>query len=222
MKVGQYGLTFKAIFLWSRILCHGARISDNHYHVNFVWEQWMETVTAVLYKLKLNLGAYCVGVQWLLTHLTHRNVTKAATYFGIKPWYKMQEQKNKNLCFMYLLTFHKLIWSVEGSISIAPVSSVGHKLPSPLSWNPTGKWIRYKSTYSTCRAVRDSVKNFSTDSAPFPISGSWKLKLPFINHTKNYSLYNITVWCFGKNVWYTYYPQCFHYCTELITIWLVI
>jgi len=96
---------------------------------------------------------------------------------------------------MYLLTFHKLIWSVDGSISNAPVSSFGHKLPSPLSWNPTGKWIRYKSTYSTCRAVSDSVKNFSTDSARFPINGSWKWKLPFIYHTQHYIPYDITVWC---------------------------
>jgi hypothetical protein len=34
---------------------------------------------------------------------------------------------------IYVLTFHKLIWSVDGSVSIVPVSSVGHKLPSPLS-----------------------------------------------------------------------------------------
>jgi hypothetical protein len=34
---------------------------------------------------------------------------------------------------LYVLTFHKLIWSVDGSVSIAPVSSVGHKVPSPLS-----------------------------------------------------------------------------------------
>ena len=149
-------------------------------------------VTAVLYKLKLIFGAYCVGVQWLLTHPVHRNVTKASTHIGIKPWYKLQEQKNKNMCLMYLLTFHKLIWSVDGSVIIAPVSSVGHKLPSPLSWNPTGKWIRYKSTYSTCRAVSDCVKNFSTDSARFPICGSWKWKLPFINHTKHWEALLLT------------------------------
>ena len=47
------------------VSCHGTQNSDNHYHVNFIWEQWMETVTAVLYKFKLILGAYCVGVQWL-------------------------------------------------------------------------------------------------------------------------------------------------------------
>jgi len=146
MKVEQYGLTFKAFFTWFHILCHGPRSYDDHYHVSFIWEHWMEMVNAVLYKLKLVLGAYCVGVQWLLAHPAHRNVSKAATYTDIKPWYKLQEQKNKNMCFMYLLTFHKLIWSVDGSISIAPVSSFGHKSPSPLSWNATGTWIRYKST----------------------------------------------------------------------------
>jgi hypothetical protein len=61
-KVGQYGLTFKAFFMWSHILGHCTRSSDDHYHVNFTWEQWTETVTTVLYKLKFILGAYCVGV----------------------------------------------------------------------------------------------------------------------------------------------------------------
>jgi hypothetical protein len=65
---------------------HGTRSTDDHYHVNFIWEHWMEIVTAVLYKLKLILGAYCVGVNWLITHPTHRKVTKASTYSGIKPW----------------------------------------------------------------------------------------------------------------------------------------
>ena len=60
----------------------------------------MEMVTAVLYKLKLILGAYCVGVQWLLAHTVHRNVKKASTYIGIKPWHKLQEKKNKNMCYM--------------------------------------------------------------------------------------------------------------------------
>ena len=222
MNVGQYGLTFKAFFMWFHILCHGTRSSDNHYCVNFIWEQWMEMVTAVLYKLQLNLSAYCVGVQWLLTHTVHRYVTKASTCIGITPWYKLPEQKVKNMCFMYLLTFHKLIWSVDGSVAIVKGSSVGHKLPSPLSRNPIGKWIRYKSTYSTCRAVSDCVKNFSTDSARFPIAGSWKWKLLFINHTKHYSPYDITGWCFRNNVRYVHYLQCFYYCTELISICLVI
>ena len=182
----------------------------------------METVTAVLYKLKLILGAYCVGVQWLLAHSVHRNVQKPQHTLALNLDTKCQNRRTINLCIMYLLTFHKLIWSDEGSTSSSPVSSFGHKLPSPLSWNPTAVCIRYKSTYSTCRAVSDSFKNFSTDSARFPIGGSWKWKLPFIKHTKHYSPYDITVWCFGKNVWYAHYPQCFYYCTELITIWLVI
>ena len=204
------------------VSCHGTWIFDDHYHISFIWKHWMGMVTAMLYKLKLILGAYCVGVQWLLAHTVHRNVTKPSTYIGIKLWYKLPEQKNKNMCYMYLLTFHKLIWSVDGSVENAPVSSVGHRLPSPLFWTPIGKWIRYKSTYSTCRADSDSVRNFSTDSARFPIGGSWKWKLPFINHTKPYSPYDIPVWCFGKNTLYTRYPQCFYYYTELTPVRLVI
>jgi len=44
----------------------------------------MGMVTAMLYKLKLILGAYCVGVQCILAHTVHRNVTKPSTYIGIK------------------------------------------------------------------------------------------------------------------------------------------
>jgi len=45
-KVGQYSLTFKSFFMWSRIVDRGKPSSDFRFHVDFIGEHSMEVATA--------------------------------------------------------------------------------------------------------------------------------------------------------------------------------
>ena len=50
-------------------------------------ERWMETAAVVLCKLKLNLGVYCVGVRWLLTHLVYIFLCLSYSFLLVAVWW---------------------------------------------------------------------------------------------------------------------------------------
>jgi len=51
-KVGQYGLTFKSFFMWSRIVDRGTPSSDERFRVDFIAERSMEAATAARFQAR--------------------------------------------------------------------------------------------------------------------------------------------------------------------------
>lgn len=99
-KAGWFGLTLKSLFMWSHTNDHGIQSSDVHSCINYTGERWMETATIVLYKLKLILGVYCVGIRWFFAHLVHIFVCFSCSFLVVAVWWKSYPSK----CFFPFTT----------------------------------------------------------------------------------------------------------------------
>jgi len=58
----QYSLTLKSLFMWSHIVDHCMPSHDDYFHSMSLGNVDVEMAAVVLCKMKLILGAYCVGV----------------------------------------------------------------------------------------------------------------------------------------------------------------
>lgn len=61
-NVGQLGITFKSLFMWSHNGDHDIQSSDDHSCIDYTGERWMETATVVLCK-QIDFGCVLCGCK---------------------------------------------------------------------------------------------------------------------------------------------------------------